>query len=271
MRSNCVSVWCCSMELKYAATRFLAPRQMFYVPAQFVDRGSSSPSLLFVQSPGRGTRPKCKKHEETTALKKKTRNAPSAFSNAGGIVKWHPLKLCCYNEKNSTIQRHRGARSLVAACRTKTISVNIGVISMFSRITSDKHVQLKNVRCHGTVSFFLEPKQKGRDARSCGTRAHDDGRSFDIDKRHCTAVSAVVRRVSRQGLLRPSVRSLRRVVHLGSRPSSLTTFCLRLPSLISRSSFRRVFVAVQETQTVSVVCCTAAHLLPTHTNLWPLS
>ena len=121
---------------------------------------------------------------------------------------------------------------------------------MFSRITSDKHVQLKNVRGHGTVSFFWSQNKKGRDARSCGTRAHDDGRSFDIDKRHCTAVSGVVRRVSRQGLLRPSVRSLRSFVHLGSRPSSLTTFVYACLLSHQDRRFEWVFVAVQETQTV---------------------
>ena len=98
---------------------------------------------------------KKKKHENTTALKK-TRNAPPAFSNAGGIVNWHPLKLCCYNEKKSTIQRHRGVRSLVASCRTKTIYVNFGVISMFSRITSDKTCPIEEYSWsrNGFVFFF---------------------------------------------------------------------------------------------------------------------
>ena len=63
------------------------------------------------------------------------------------------------------------------------------VISMFSRVTSDKHVRLKNVRGLGTVRFFFLEPQKGRDARPCGTRAHDDGRSLDIDKSYLLARS----------------------------------------------------------------------------------
>ena len=37
----------------------------------------------------------------------------------------HPLKLCGHLKKPSTIQRHRGARSLFASCRTKAISVKM--------------------------------------------------------------------------------------------------------------------------------------------------
>ena len=41
-------------------------------------------------------------------------------------------------------------------------------ITMFSLVTSDKHVPLKNVGGHGTVHFF-ETKKKGRDARPKGS------------------------------------------------------------------------------------------------------
>ena len=66
-------------------TRLLAPRQMFYVTAQFVDWGCASPSFFcpitghvvanpatnFKKTNERGTRPKCKKTQKnTTALKK---------------------------------------------------------------------------------------------------------------------------------------------------------------------------------------------------------
>ena len=41
------------------------------------------------------------------------------------FVTGHPLKLCGHLKKPSSIQRHRGARSLFPSCRTKAISVKL--------------------------------------------------------------------------------------------------------------------------------------------------
>ena len=176
-----MSVWCCSRELKYAATRFLAPRQMFYVPAQFVDWGCASPSFFLshpthfflikmcsftgacccqtchkFQKQTRGALgPSAKNTKITTALKK-TRNAPSAFSNAGGIVNWHPSEAVLLQRKKK-VNDPTPSWSAVPCCGLSyqnDIRQDL-VISMFSCITSEKHVRLKNVRGHGTVSFFF--------------------------------------------------------------------------------------------------------------------
>ena len=73
-----------------------------------------------------------------------------------------------------------------------------------------------------------------------------------------------MRRISQQRLLRPSVRSLLSFVHLGSRPSSLTTYVYACLLSHRDRHFGCVLVAVRETQTVSVVCCTAAPPSNTH-------
>ena len=62
----------------------------------------------------------------TNFAKKRNKKTRHLHSNAGCIVNWHPLKLCCHlKKKTSTIQRHSGARSFCASCRTKAISVKI--------------------------------------------------------------------------------------------------------------------------------------------------
>ena len=128
MHSNCVSVWCCSRELKYAGTRFLAPRQFqrnLLTGDVRRHRFLSNPIFLtkicsfighVVAKPATNFKNKREEHSaevpktrKYNSVEKKTRNAPSAFSNSGGIVNWHPLKLCCYNEKiqrsNAIVER----------------------------------------------------------------------------------------------------------------------------------------------------------------------
>ena len=144
------------------------------------------------------------------------------------------------------------------------------VISMFSRITSDKHVQLKNVRGHGSgFAFFGSLNKKAATHVPVG-RAHDDGRSLDTDKSYLLARSCGEshdRACCDQVFVPYSV-----LCTWARAPSFLTTFVYACLLSHQDRQFGWVFVAVQETQTVAVVCCTAAHLIPTHThtNLWSL-
>ena len=52
-------------------------------------------------------------------------NALPAYSNAGGIVNWYPLKFCCHTKKHQRSNDIVERGPLFASCRTKTISAKI--------------------------------------------------------------------------------------------------------------------------------------------------
>ena len=114
-----------------------------------------------------GIRPKCKTTTTTRQYNsvEETKNAPSAYSNAGWIVNWHLLKLCCHlkKKKHQTIQRHRGARSLfLRVVVQKRYPSNLGNVHVFSRHIGDTHVPLKNFGGHGNGAIFWDQKQACR-------------------------------------------------------------------------------------------------------------
>ena len=77
--------------------------------------------------------------------------------------------LLSREKKTSTIQRHRGARSLFASCDTQKDIRQQCVIYRFSRVTPDKHVPSKNFGCRGTV--HLRDQKKDRDLHLSMTEA----------------------------------------------------------------------------------------------------
>ena len=95
---------------------------------------------------------------------KKKKNKNSVFKC------WLKSQLACFEAllslEKKNINDLTPSWNAVPFC-VKSYKNDIRQQSMFSRITSDKHVLLKNIGGHGTV-HFLGP-QKRRDAHPCGS------------------------------------------------------------------------------------------------------
>ena len=109
-----------------------------------------------------------KQHENTTVLNKQ--NALSAYSNAGGIVNWHPLKLCCHKKKN--INDRTPSWSAVPFLRlvlqNRYPSTLGNVYALWYHIRQTCPVK----ECWGSRNGAFFGTRRGRDAHPKETRAH---------------------------------------------------------------------------------------------------
>ena len=76
---------------------------------KFLLRGHffANPATMFTNNE-RSIRPECKKNDEDTSSVQQTKTRSSAFSDAGGIVNWHPVTRCRHSKIN-----HRRSNAIV--------------------------------------------------------------------------------------------------------------------------------------------------------------
>ena len=179
-RSNCVSVWCCSRKLMYQrlASWLLVrcstfQRNLFTGDLRrhwcFLSNHRaccSQPCHKFQKTNERGTRPKCKKHENTTASKKQETHH-LRFQMLAELSIGYNEKKKKHQRSNAIVQRGPLLRLVVP----KRYPSTLGEVYVFSyHIGHTCPIE----ECSGSrngLFFFLggARKRERRGARLCGT------------------------------------------------------------------------------------------------------